>query len=173
LKSIVVLGAIPLEVVAQVEERLRQDGTFAQEERDHEPANTSVSVQERMDRLELRMCKSGVDERWQAAVSQEGFEVPEDFEERVRGRGDVERVVERAALRTDPVLGVPKLAGLAILTANPRHERGVDLLDEAQRQWQVVQAPQALVHRADVVDDLLYVFDPFAVDASLVLEDVG
>ena len=62
-EPVIVLGAMGFQVVAQVQERTFQDLPLAQQERDQQPPNTAVAVEEGMDRLELGMGQSALYQR--------------------------------------------------------------------------------------------------------------
>src|SRR5690606_28212049 len=62
LQQVVILAAMRLEVEAEIEDRLLQDALRAEQEGDQQAAEASVSVEERMDSLELDMDEPGLDE---------------------------------------------------------------------------------------------------------------
>ena len=55
----------------------------------------------------------------------------------------------------DPVLARPELAGLLVLAPHPLHEDAVGVADEAGGERERVEAADGVVHRLDVVVDLL------------------
>ena len=55
LKAVVILRPMLLEVVGEVQQRTLEGALLAKEERDQEPTDTPVPVEEGMDRLELRV----------------------------------------------------------------------------------------------------------------------
>src|SRR3989442_607473 len=62
LQQIVVGPASALDVGRQVQQRLGQSSSLDQEQRDEEPPHAAVSVNERMDRLELLVYQGALDE---------------------------------------------------------------------------------------------------------------
>jgi hypothetical protein len=62
LEGRVVLLTVLLEPEAEIEERAPQEAPLVQEERDEEPTDTTVAVEERVDGLELRMEHAALDE---------------------------------------------------------------------------------------------------------------
>src|SRR5829696_6789401 len=53
LKKLVIVLPVRIDVVRQIEQRLRQAATLDQKQRDHETAESSIAVQERVYGLEL------------------------------------------------------------------------------------------------------------------------
>jgi len=70
--------AVCLEVKTEVKKRLRQNVFGTEDERDEQPAESPVAVEERVDRLELNVRKRGLYERGRIhrPVVKEFFEVP-------------------------------------------------------------------------------------------------
>src|SRR6185437_5674135 len=66
LQEPVVVPPVRLEVETQVEERRVQDPMHLEKQGDEQPANAAVAVKKRVDRLELDMKKSGLDQRPEA-----------------------------------------------------------------------------------------------------------
>ena len=82
-----------LEIVAEVQHRPLEHLRMAQQERNEQPPNPAVAVQERMDGFELRMSQRADDERIQAAgVMKEPLEVAEGDVHLVRRRRDKGRI---------------------------------------------------------------------------------
>ena len=100
-----------LEVKAQVEERFTKHSVFAEEEGDHEPAKTSVAVEERMDGFKLHMCQRGLQQHGGLFrfVVQEEFKAPHAFHDLFRRRWHEDGVAWPSA--ADPVLAFAEMAG--------------------------------------------------------------
>ena len=63
-EPVVILLPMGLEVVAQVQEWPIEHAAFAKQQRDEEAPDTSVAVEERMNRLELCVREGAVDQSW-------------------------------------------------------------------------------------------------------------
>src|SRR6185312_4139701 len=116
LEMVVVLGAIPLQIQAQIEKRLRQHVLRAQEQGDQKASDTSVSVEEWMDCLELGVCQCGLyeDRSGDRVVVEEPLQPADAQQSLVCRRGDEGCVA--GARSADPVLCAPELARIAFLT---------------------------------------------------------
>ncbi len=131
LEVVVVLLAVPLEVVREVKDRLVQDASFREEERDQQTADAPVAVEERVDRLELHMCQSDLDERRQVVgLVNELLEVAKRVGNDVMRRRHEASGVDHRTGRTDPVLARPKFSWLEFAAADALHEFGVNFADE-------------------------------------------
>ena len=87
--------------------------------------HASVSNQEGMDRLELRVSDGGLEQPGKVGSIDERAEVEEKARQLLGGRRDVVRVVRPDVLAPDPGLDGAHLAGLAGLVRG-LHEHGVD-----------------------------------------------
>ena len=67
-QAVVVLGAMELEVVAQVEQGLAKDSSMNQEEGIQQSTHSAVAVKKGMDRLELGVRQANFDEGWIATL---------------------------------------------------------------------------------------------------------
>jgi hypothetical protein len=147
-----------LEVVREVQHGLVQHAALGEQERDQQPPDAAVAVEERVNRLELDVGQRDLDERWQVVVAME--ELLQLAERRghhmVRGRHE-RRVVQPCAGGTDPVLAGSQFAGLQTTAAHAFHLLGVDFADQAHGHRQLGQAREPMVHRAHVVDDLVHI----------------
>src|SRR6266498_5290977 len=130
LQAVVVLGAVLLEEPAQVQERQREHLPLTEQERHEQPSDAPVAVEERVDRLELRVGEPGVHERRERLIVQELLEVAENVHELPRWRRHERRVSDRRGAGADPVLRPPELARIAMLATHALHELGVDLANE-------------------------------------------
>lgn len=75
------------QVVAEVKERTLKNATLTEEKCDQQSADAAVAVEKRVDRLELCVRKSAVDERRQSAsLMKKDFELPECALGRAEGR---------------------------------------------------------------------------------------
>jgi hypothetical protein len=107
-----------------------------EQERDQQPPDAAIAVEERVDGLELRVRHRCVDERRELLVMEERLQVPERFTETMRSWRNERCGRERRVTRADPVLRGAELAGLTLAPAGVLHPLGVDLADEAKRQRQ-------------------------------------
>lgn len=97
------------------------------------PAETSIAVVERVDRLELVMHQRGLYERRQhGLLVDEPLQVRHQRPELIWGRRHESRSLDGCPRRTDPVLCSPQLTGLSRSAADPVEDRRVHLLDEPQ-----------------------------------------
>jgi hypothetical protein len=156
-EAVVVLGPVSPEVDAEVEERAVQDSPVDEEEADQESPDTAVTVQERVDRLELRMSEPDVDQCRQLVVVEKPLEVVEGLLHLVNRRRHERRLGQGGVLGADPVLRLAELAGPAVRSAHAGQELPVDLGDQAKRQGEVGHPREAVVHRPHVVDDLVHI----------------
>src|SRR5690242_7028324 len=85
-QAVVIVSPMHLQKQAQVEKRPTQHLPFTQKERDEEPADTTVAVEERVNRLELSVGQPAVNQDGQAGVMQEFLEVVERRLHLVNGR---------------------------------------------------------------------------------------
>jgi len=101
-----------LEVVAEIEQRLPEDAALHEQERDQQPSDSSIAVQERMDGLELRVGKCCLDQYRCLVVRVEvALEAVERLVHVGNGRRDERSAADRGARWTDPVLRGTKLSG--------------------------------------------------------------
>src|SRR5438874_1804341 len=153
----VVLLARALEEGAQVEERRGQHALGDEQQRDEQPSDAPVAVEEGVDGFELRVHERGVNEWGERVVVQEVLPGAEALHEAVRRRRHEGGVGERASRRADPVLAAPETAGRCGVAPRPTHESLVQLPHEPQRQRQRAQSLHAVLERDDVVGDLTQV----------------
>ena len=66
-----------------------------------------------------------------------------------------------ASTRRRKLTSFGRIAWLEVSTARILHQARVDFLDQSQRKRECPQPLQAIVHRRDVVDDLMDIFWPF------------
>ena len=145
----VVLGPVLLEVEAQVEQRLAEHAGVAEEQRDQQPPDAAVAVEEGVDGLELHVRERRLDEHRQvvAVVVQEALQGGHAVGDgRVRRRHEDGVAGARAA---DPVLAAAELARVLVAAAAAREQLGVDLAHEARAQREAAaQAREAVLQRA-------------------------
>lgn len=67
-EPIIVFRTIPLQVIADVEERSVENFSMTEKERDKQPSNTPIAIEKGMNRLELCMSQSTLDKSGQAVV---------------------------------------------------------------------------------------------------------
>jgi hypothetical protein len=73
------------------------------------------------------------------------------------GGGNIGRLRENAAGRTDPVPRAAEFAGSAVQSANSRKKTFVNLSIKAQGHRELVEALQSVVHRRDVIGDFFHI----------------
>jgi hypothetical protein len=145
-----------LEVVGEVEDGLVKNFPLAEQEGDEKAADAAISVEERVDGLELDVGEADLDQlRKVGRGMEELFKIAEELRNILGRRGDEGGVVQRAASRANPVLGATQFAGSESSAANALEELFVDLPDQADRQREFLEALQAVVHGRDVVDHLI------------------
>jgi hypothetical protein len=107
----VVLVAVLLEMEAEVQQRLRDDLLGTENEGDEQSSDPSISIEEGMNGLELRVSKSRLDERRRPhrIVVQEELERSKSGNHLVRRRRDEASVARPGP--PDPVLGCPEFTG--------------------------------------------------------------
>jgi hypothetical protein len=138
---------VSLEVDAEVEKRAVRDSTMDEQEGDQELPDTTVTVEEGVDGLELRMREAHVNERRKLMVMEEALVVVERLLHLVDGRGYERRFCESRVLWADPVLRLTELAGPAMRSADAGQELSVDLGDEAMRERKVADGEAFIARR--------------------------
>ena len=119
------------QVDAQIEEWPGKNAPLAEIKRDEQPPHPTVPIDERMDRLELRMNETDLDQgRTPVLRYDERFEICEQFRYFFRGRGDEGCRMQIRASRTDPVLYHADLSRLFPSAACPFEEDAMDLLED-------------------------------------------
>jgi hypothetical protein len=119
----------------------------AQQERDHETAETAVPVQERVDRLKLNVDERCLDQHRQvgAVLVQKDLQGPHALHHLLRW-GRHEHSVPRARA-ADPVLAPAELSRLLLTAPALCEQHFVNLADQPERQRQALaQAPEAMIH---------------------------
>src|SRR5450756_2541650 len=137
----VVLVAVLLEKQAQIEERLPEHSVVAEQQRDQQAADAAVPVQERMDRLELRVGEPGPDEMRQALaiVVNEMLESGDTLRHLGVRRRHIVRVARPRA--ADPILRTSELPGILVAPTPALEQLAVHFADEARTDRRA--APQA------------------------------
>ena len=128
-----------------------------EQKRDQETPDSAVAVEERVDRLELRVRQTGVDERRERLLVEKPLEVVQRHLHLRDRRRDESGLVQGRVLGPDPVLRAAELAREAVGATGPRKQLTMDLGDQAERERQVAQSSEPVVHRVDVPDDFLNV----------------
>ena len=119
------------------------------------PGHSAVAVEERVDGLELGVNKRAFYQgRHRRIVVHKHLKIAEGTVHFVNGRRNEAGLTQRAALRSDPVLGPAELARFLLASSNALQQLGVDLAYQTHRQRKLGDTRQAIVHRVDVVDDL-------------------
>ncbi len=159
-EQVVVGRAVPLQVEAEVEERLVQYRRATEHQRDEQPADATVAVEERVDGLELHVRESRTHKDRQAIAVrvEEALQVGHAvLDRRVRRRDETGVPGPRAA---DPVLRAPELARGAAAPAAPRQQHAVDLAYQPVGEREPrSQSGKPVVESGDVVGDLRDVAD--------------
>src|ERR1022692_781298 len=120
------------EVEAQIEDRFPQDAGRTQHECDEQPAKAAVAIEERVNCLELDVDQTGFDEQREirpllVQEQLEGVHAIEDEIRRWRNEGCGPRTGA-----ADPVLALPELAGLVVVSPSIRLKDPMNLSDEPQ-----------------------------------------
>ena len=118
LQALIVALSMAFEIVRQVQHRLVQHLLLAEQEGDQQPADAAVAVEERVDRLKLRVREADPEQQREGVL---GVEEAFQGAERVgqfgrRGRDEASAFVQRASGGADPVLAGTQ----AILVAQAR-----------------------------------------------------
>src|SRR5690606_21933187 len=110
LQKAIVVGPVRLQIEAEVQEWPPQGSMDAKVQRHQQAPDAAITVEERMDRLELHVKQPGLDEgrKPRLIFMHEGFECGEAGIEFRYRRRDEQRV--RWASAADPVLRAPELA---------------------------------------------------------------
>src|SRR2546428_6913950 len=129
---------------------------LAKKKRDQQPADAAVAIEERMNRLELSVCEAYFDQQRQViAFVQERFEVAESFRYFVRRWRNERGVRQRRPSRPNPILTATQLARSQSGSADAMQQLRVNLADEATRDRKLFQPREAVIHRPDVIHDLV------------------
>jgi hypothetical protein len=109
-----------LQEIAEIEQRALQYVLVYEKERDQQSSDSSVSIEKRVDRLELCMRDSTVDEWRQRFVMDEALEVVQRVEHlRRRWRHEC-RCVQWRVLCANPILRRSELTGIAFVASYAR-----------------------------------------------------
>jgi len=149
-----------LKVAADVEHRLPDEARLPEEQRDDHAPEAAVAVQEGVERLELGVKNSQLDEPVGLFRVQVRFPARERLRELVCADRHVGRLLHRAAGRTDPDRRATELPWGLVLPAHAVQQHGVGLADDATRQRQLRQRLGGGPHGATVVEDLVDVLAP-------------
>src|ERR1019366_3667877 len=108
LKQFVIAVTVCLEEKAQIEKRLTQSALSAEKQRNQQTSQPSIAVEKGMDRLELYMYQSSLNQNGQIVffVVKEMFKAVEAFHHSLWGRRN-KRSVSRTAT-TNPILRTAK-----------------------------------------------------------------
>ena len=157
----VVLGLRPPERHAEVEQWLFEQAPVLDEQRDQQPPNAAVAVQERVDGLELHVREPSAHQRRQVAVG-----MPPPLQRRQRGRNVLgRRRNEAGGTRTpaaDPVLRPPNLPRQLVAAADAAHQDAMGLAQKADAERQPVRIGEpgaSVCEGVHVVAHLLDIFE--------------
>jgi hypothetical protein len=139
---------------AEIKQRSMQDATMNQQISNEQPSDPAIAIKEWMDRLELGVGKSAMNERRELLfLMKKSLEVIEclvHFGNRWRHeRGATNGDVSRA----DPILRRAKVSRRFLCATDAPKQFGVDFPNQAEREWERGQPVEPIVHGADVVDD--------------------
>ncbi len=130
----VVVGlAVSLQEKAQKEDRLLERARDTKQKRNEQPAQATVAVQKRVNRLELNVYQPSF---YQGRQTRRLF-VKKTFERchavhyQLRWRGHEEGVTRSRS--TDPILTATKLAGFFVAASPTCEQHSMDLADKPQR----------------------------------------
>jgi len=144
---------VTLEVGGEIQERRAQDASLDEVEHDEQTTETTVAVQERVDRFELVVQKRAPDEDGELILLvQEAFEIIQRVLHLSRRRRNIERI--RWTTASNPVLGTAKLARRPFLATDASQEFLVHVSYQPVAQREVCQALETEFKSADVVEDL-------------------
>jgi hypothetical protein len=147
----VVIVAVLLEIQAQVEQRLLQHSGVMQQKRDQQPPDTTVSVQERVDRFELHVSQRSRYEHGilRARLVKGALERRHQLIDQRRRRRYEVRVPRPGP--ADPVLRSSELAGLLLASAPAGEQLFVHLANEAVREREAVaESSHPMLQRGDI-----------------------
>ena len=156
--------AMPLQIIRNVKARLRQVAFRDQVERNQKPPNATISVQKRMDRLELVVRNGRADQvrHLNLVIVPEELQVAQQAREIFdRRRNEPSRREARAA---NPVLRRANLARHLVAAANAVQQPRMGLLQQTHGERQFGEFGNRLVHRPHVVVDLTPVIAPLTCD---------
>ena len=171
---VVVLGPVLLEVGGEIEQWLRQRSSKHQHHRDEKTTNPPVAVEKGVNRLELVMSDSQLDQQRHVGLMEESLQVGECVAHCV-GRGrDEDSILERSS--ADPDGGLSEVAGTSMLASNPRQQQPMHLAHQPHRHREPFGgASETVLHRHHIVPNLLCVVSilPTRHLAGLVAEQLG
>jgi hypothetical protein len=158
LETGVVLGALALEIVRDVEDWFAQDIPLAKEERDEETPQTPVAVQKGMDCFELSMSDTDLREIGEASLGvKEPFEIGQEIRHFLGLRRNVGRLGRSGPWGSDPVLDPTELARGAVPPSDSLHQPRVNLAEKSYRHGTLLQSIEPEPHRRHVVLDFEHV----------------
>src|SRR5689334_16155987 len=122
-----------LEIMTQIQQRKFQDTALAEQERNQQPSDASVPVEERVDRFKLAVRQPADHQRRKSgALMEELLKVIERVMHLVNRRRHERSRRQRAIGRANPVLATAEFSGRAVGTAHPFEQLSVNLPDEPQ-----------------------------------------
>lgn len=89
---------------------------------------------------------------------QESFELPQHVDDFMGRRWIEGGIAQGAAPPADPVLRSAELARKLFTTPHALHQLGMNFAQQPQREWQLGQPLQPMVHGPNAVDDFFHVF---------------
>jgi len=145
---------MPLEVEAEIQERLVNNAEVDECKRDDEPPEPAVSVEIGVDRFELGMGSGNSHERKLAAAW--NIEVPLEVGETVTyARGRRWNIARIPWARTaNPILCGADNSRLPLPAASVLEQTSMDFIEEPRRKRQVLDTNKSKSQRADIIGDL-------------------
>jgi len=164
-------GLVPFEIVREVERGLCQQSFRSEVERDHQPAEPAVAIQEGMDRLELVMGYRDPDQRRNTKflIVQEPLQVGHQVRYMLVVRRHEHSVAQADA---DPVLAGAELARLFVCAAHTLQQDAVRLAQEPVAERQLFQPADRILDCLDIILDLVPIVALFRIKVIGVLEGV-
>ncbi len=134
----VVLLLLPPECQVEIEQRLLDQTPKLHEQRDQQPADTAVSVEERVDRLELYMCQPDPNQGGKVAVFMPPLLQGSKRAWNLLGRRRDESLISGSAA-ANPVLQAADFTGQLVLAADAAHQNMAGVAQKADVQRQALR----------------------------------
>src|SRR5208282_2227535 len=151
-KQFIISLPIRLEIQAEVKNGLTDSASDAQQERNQQAAQPSVSVQEGVNGFELYMHEGRLHEEWQVfrLAMQELFERTHALHDLLRWwRNKCSVAGPRAS---NPVLCLAEFAGTFLAAAPSGQENLVYFSYQAEREWEIfAESAKTMIHRCHII----------------------
>lgn len=93
-----------------------------------------------MNGFELVMCQGSMNEWRKHTIVEKFFPSGQVLAQGIRGRWNIEGLIEGGARRTNPILGSAEVTGRRMVTSDSSHQLLVQFSNETQRNRQGVEA---------------------------------